>query len=209
MQRRKRGISHLPTASGYRFDEVFSSLQKSIRRADEEGAMYWAIELEEDFNPHLWNRLEVISHEDVGIVSMDVIMFVRTCKEQYMECKKRGSGSNRLMLSNAILALCRAEKTRLADSFNIHSYRRLASERREIPDIAKDKHTQAGRKLGRGFDHFFTEATQLQQPNEDNWLGADPYEESAKHKSIHNVPRVGDLKSEFNKNSSDVQDTLF
>ena len=55
-------VSHLPTQTGYRYDETISSLQKSIRRGDEEGAMHWAVELVETFPSHLWNRLEVISH---------------------------------------------------------------------------------------------------------------------------------------------------
>ena len=86
------------SASGYRYDETISALQKTIRRGDEVSAMYWAIELEGEFHNELWSRLEVISHEDIGITSMDVIMFVRTCKTQYLEFHDRGSGSRRLML---------------------------------------------------------------------------------------------------------------
>jgi hypothetical protein len=33
--------------------------------------------------------------------------------------------------------------------------------RREIPDVALDKHTLAGRRRGRGWAHFFDEGTQL------------------------------------------------
>ena len=86
----ERVMSEVFTASGYRYDETISALQKTIRRGDEVSAMYWAIELEREFHNELWNRLEVISHEDIGITSMDVIMFVRTCKTQYLEFHNRG-----------------------------------------------------------------------------------------------------------------------
>ena len=191
----ERVMSEVFTVSGYQYDETISALQKTIRRGDEISAMYWAIELEGKFSNELWNRLEVISHEDIGITSMDVIMFVRTCKTQYLEFQERDSGSRRLMLSNAILAMCRAEKTRVADHFNISSYRRTVDDRKDIPDFAKDVHTRAGEKLGRGWDHFFTECTYLQTglgPNED------PYREEAIRKVKADVPRVGEEGSPFN-----------
>ena len=191
----ERVMSEVFTASGYRYDETISALQKTIRRGDEVSAMYWAIELEGEFHNELWSRLEVISHEDIGITSMDVIMFVITCKTQYLEFHDRGSGSRRLMLSNAILAMCRAEKTRVADHFNISSYRRTTEDRRDIPDFAKDVHTRSGEKLGRGWEHFFTECTYLKtglRPDED------PYREEAIRKVKADIPRVGEEGSPFN-----------
>ena len=190
----ERVMSEVFTASGYRYDETISALQKTIRRGDEVSAMYWAIELEREFHNELWNRLEVISHEDIGITSMDVIMFVRTCKTQYLEFHDRGSGSRRLMLSNAILAMCRAEKTRVADHFNISSYRRTEEDRQDIPDFAKDVHTRSGEQLGRGWDHFFTECTYLKaglKPDED------PYKAEAIRKVKADIPRVGEEGSPF------------
>ena len=190
----ERSMSQILTTSGYRYDETISALQKTIRRGDEVSAMYWAIELESEFYLDLWNRLEVISHEDIGITSMEVITFIRTCKTQYLEFRDRDSGSRRLMLANAILAMCRAEKTRVADHFNISSYRRLENERREIPDFAKDIHTRSGEALGRGWDHFFNECTYLQSGLA---LDADPYRKEAIHKVESDVPRVGEIGSTY------------
>jgi replication-associated recombination protein RarA len=152
-------IGNMKTLSGYRFDEVFSALQKTIRRGEEREAMYWAIELEKEFAPHLWNRLEIIAHEDIGIADMHCLLFVRMCKEQYFEIRKRKSGSTRLVLSNAILAMARAEKCRLADEFNIVSYR--YNPQYAIPDVARDKHTSAGRRMGRGVGHFLDEGVMI------------------------------------------------
>ena len=146
-------ISAMKTAGDYRFDEVFSAMQKCVRSGDEVGCLYWAIELEPSFTPHLWNRLEIISHEDIGLANPELIVFIRTCKLQYLEMKKRNSSATRLVLANAIMALCRSPKSRMADTFCNSVYR--ASWRLDIPDIAKDKHTAAGRRMGRGWAHFF------------------------------------------------------
>lgn len=186
-------VSHLPTQTGYRYDETISSLQKSIRRGDEEGAMHWAVELVETFPSHLWNRLEVISHEDVGLGDINVVMFVRTCKEQYFEFKKRKSHSRNLILTNAVAALCRAKKTRLGDHLNIASFRRdPGTPRRPVPDVGHDKHTAAGRKMSRGFDHFFDEGAKLIPSRYEDDFAHDPYEEDAKEALANKWPRVTD-----------------
>lgn len=44
-----------------------------------------------------------------------------------------------------------------------------------IPDWANDQHTLAGRKLGRGLDHFRKEGAKLVPPP----TGDDPYEDEA------------------------------
>ena len=44
-----------------------------------------------------------------------------------------------------------------------------------IPDWANDQHTLAGRKLGRGLDHFRKEGARLVSPPTDD----DPYEDEA------------------------------
>lgn len=192
----ERSMSQYSTTSGYKYDESISALQKMIRRGDEVEAMYWAIELEGKYHQALWDRLEVISHEDIGITSMNTILFIRTCKEQYLEFRGKESGSRRLMLSNAILALCRAQKTRVADHFNISSYRRLPEERKEIPDVAKDVHTRSGEILDRDWDHFFEEGTILLDGLP---IDADPYKESAVDKVKRDIPRVGEAGSQFNE----------
>ena len=187
------GVSNLMTQTGYRYDETISSLQKCIRRGDEEGAMHWSVELAETFPSHLWNRLEVISHEDIGLGDINVVMFVRTCKEQYLEFKKRNSNSRNLILTNAVTALCRAKKTRLGDHLNIASFRRDPEQpRRPVPDVGRDKHTAAGKRMGRGFDHFFDEGAKLIPSPYQDEFAYDPYEERAKEALAKKWPRVTD-----------------
>jgi replication-associated recombination protein RarA len=168
-------VSQMKTMSGYTFDEVFSSLQKMIRRSDEKMALYWATELEHGFPSHLWNRLEIIAAEDIGIGDLTAVIAVRLFKEQYFEAKQRKNDAFRLFLANAILALCRAPKTRIADNLVQVVYR--GPRNRPIPDVGKDKHTRAGRHAGKGWQHFFDEGVLLIQP--DGLIGDCLIDESA------------------------------
>src|SRR3990172_63220 len=106
---------HFMTAGGYSFSEVTSAMQKSIRRGLEEDAMYWAAELETKFPDYLWKRLQIISVEDIGIADPQVVLYVAEMRRLYQELKKeydkepkKKSRSFRMVLANAILAMCRA-----------------------------------------------------------------------------------------------------
>lgn len=193
------GKPSLKTTSGYEFSEVASALQKSIRRGLEEEAMYWAIELELKYSWYLWRRLQIISMEDIGIASMETVLYVAECRKLYLELRKKDrgveehgrevalffdlepeeaeqthddypKGSHRLMLSNAILAMCRAPKSRVADDFQITIYRRRREWKSpggqpwhlDIPEWALDMHTKRGRNAGRGRSHFNEVGTVLE-----------------------------------------------
>ncbi len=62
--------------------------------------------------------------------------------------------------------MCRAAKNREGDHFAAAIGLRslLEDTRRPIPDWALDQHTLAGRKLGRGLDHFRKEGAKLVPP---------------------------------------------
>ena len=129
-------------------------MQKSLRRGLEEDAMYWALELEEKYFNYLWKRLVIISHEDVGIVSIDVILFVETCRAQYDWLRSQKNDRHRLLvLGNAVLAICRAAKTRIGDDFLYIALKTPhALDKKPIPDYALDAHTLRGKMLGRGWE---------------------------------------------------------
>ena len=57
----------------------------------------------------------------------------------------------------------------------IHHFTNHAKLKRPIPDFALDKHTAAGKRLGRGAEHFFAEGIKLE-----NESGEDPYRELAR-----------------------------
>src|ERR1035437_11129569 len=58
------------TRNGYDFGEVTSAMQKSIRRGDEDGALYWAVELDlSNYGEYVWKRLRIITSEDISIAA--------------------------------------------------------------------------------------------------------------------------------------------
>jgi replication-associated recombination protein RarA len=169
------GAFMLKTPSDYPFDEATSSMQKCIRRNLPEPALFFAAELEERFPDYLWQRLTIIVNEDIGIASPETIMLIATLREQYylVRTKPRGT-SERLVLATAILAMCRCPKTRASDDLQSVVWRRRAYEgwKPEVPDVALDKHTKRGRRMGRGLDHWQAEGTKLanEAPGLNPWV---------------------------------------
>ena len=152
------------TPGGYPADEVSSALQKSIRRGLEEDALYWCAEFYKA-RPHgIWKRLRVIASEDVGIASPSAALTVRALYENWKDNQDEGE----LYVAHAVLVLVHAKKSRLVDHATIaafgpreNGYKSLLA-RRDVSDYAVDKHTERGRKLGRGFKHFFEEGSRLE-----------------------------------------------
>jgi len=151
------------TCNKYSLFEAASALQKEIRRGHEEQAMYWALELAETYADFLWVRLIIIANEDIGLADPTVIVLTESLRIQFYLVRKKKGASWRIVLANAIIALCRAKKTRLADSFMAAISHRRDSEgwRLKVPDYALDKHTVRGKRLGRSWDHWASEGCQL------------------------------------------------
>jgi len=162
--------------NGYVMFEVVSALQKSVRRNDEQGAMYWALEFLPKYEAYLWRRLLIIAQEDIGLASPDTVQFVTAQCQAWFTLRRLGAnGECRLALANTILSMCRSPKSRLADHFQcVVMYSRNGT-KYEIPDYALDKHTLRGKQMGRSWDHFLTEGALL-RPQADV---RDPYAESA------------------------------
>lgn len=177
-----RDPSPPPTRRGYELAEVVSSVQKCIRRGDERAAVYWILEMDRSgFTAYAFRRLAVICSEDVGLAEPTmpaVIEALRRSWERERERRKWARGG--LFLVHATLLLARAHKSRIVDNalIAIGDDR----ERREIPDVALDVHTRAGRRIGRGWQHFI-EASGLLADRETGELGRgclpDPYRERA------------------------------
>jgi replication-associated recombination protein RarA len=153
-----------PTRRGYPFDIAASSLQKCIRRGQEEDALYWACELSSSgFTQYVWRRLLVITSEDVGLAEPHMPATIHALHQSalHLEANARGrrQGVGRLQLVHAVLLLSRARKSRVVD----HALIALAADEsvREVADVAIDKHTKQGRAMGRGYEHFFEEASLL------------------------------------------------
>jgi MgsA AAA+ ATPase C terminal len=165
-EHRERRFGELLTPGGYRNDEAASALQKAIRRGEEEQALFWASELDlAGYGAYVWKRLRIIASEDVGLADPEAVLLTRALYENWLDQRKADrAGGNPLnasmFLVHAVIVLARAGKSRLVDHALAVTY---LGERpaREVPDWALDKHTERGRRMGRGLDHFFTEGATL------------------------------------------------
>jgi len=146
-----------------------SAVQKAIRRNDEVTAFRFAHEMihtSRAYNTWLCNRLEVMSHEDCDTMAAPMIVpFVATCVEQAKRFWKNGGNSD-MFIGSAIRAMCRVPKSREGDHFilNVGYGVGLQDGPGKVPDYVFDMHTRRGRELGRGVEHFRSEAAKLIQP---------------------------------------------
>jgi replication-associated recombination protein RarA len=171
-----------PTKSGLPAMACVSAMQKAIRRGMEREAMEFAVELiytSKAFHSMVCKRLEIISHEDIDTQADPAIVpFVAAAVAQAMRWyDPEKIGASRLAIGNAIRLMCRARKSREGDHFAaaVGLRAQLEGFAPTIPDWANDRHTLAGKKLGRGLDHFRKEGAKLIPPP----TGNDPYEDEA------------------------------
>ena len=157
---------NLQTNNKYDMFICSSAMQKSIRRGDEDGALFWAIELSESrFGDYVWRRLRAITSEDIGLAEPLMTAVINALHESYREQAKKSTGvkhPERLFLVHAVLLLCRARKSKLVDWTQFIHYLGHNDDLIEVPDYAYDKHTQKGRTLGRGWDFYFGEGAKFE-----------------------------------------------
>jgi replication-associated recombination protein RarA len=167
------------TVNGHLLPEVVSALQKSIRRGRVDDALYWAVDMYlTGYDEYCWKRLRIMASEDVGPAEPHLPATVDALYRAYADLKKKKDEAHapqRLMLVHAVILLAQAHKNRVVDHALIHHFGNHATLKRPIPDYALDKHTAAGRRLGRGADHFFEEGIKLE-----NEQGEDLYRELAR-----------------------------
>jgi replication-associated recombination protein RarA len=165
------------TKHGYDHYELLSALQKCIRRGMEYEATHFAAELEE-FNPTmLWNRLKIVASEDIGPANPTMPLLIENMQKQYQtEKAKLAESTHKLYLTNAIVCLCRSQKSRITDDLQTVVYKeREKGKFLSIPDFAFDKHTIRGKAMGKGIEDFFTEGNKVV-----NEAFPNPYTERAK-----------------------------
>jgi hypothetical protein len=120
----------------------------------------------------------VICHEDLDApAAPHVVPFVAASLAASRERYAKSIGEAWLMIGNCIRLMARAPKSRAGCHFAAAIGLRSSLENFApiIPDWANDQHTLAGRKLGRGLDHFRKEGAKLiPEPT-----APDPYIEEA------------------------------
>ena len=110
----------------------------------------------------LWNRLLVISVEDIGFGDVNALIVVKTLNEMRKEYPYL-DGDRPIFFLYAIRYLCRQKKERSTDHIkNIIMKENAKGEIPEIPDYAYDMHTNKGRfELGRDVFYFLDEASKV------------------------------------------------
>jgi replication-associated recombination protein RarA len=153
------------TINGLAADQVISALQKEIRRGNTENAVLLAYEMQTTspaMEDYLWQRLMVISVEDIGFGNPFAPVVINSLY-QMLATFDRNMGERKLFATHAVRYLCECQKDRSSDE--MINWVLLASARDEvspqIPDYALDKHTAEGRKLGRGDRHFWEVGAKL------------------------------------------------
>lgn len=140
---------------GYKWDEVVSSLQKSARRGLEFDTCFWAAVLyKSGYSQYLARRLRTVAMEDIGIANPAVLILANQLYQDgsYKKIDKKFEqaqlfGDGFLPYVNLILLLCRSQKSRIADEITNIIFDGLdkGDLHLEIPDYAKDVHTDAGK----------------------------------------------------------------
>ena len=161
------------TYHGLPADQVISALQKEIRRGNTENAVLLAYEMaitSPAMEDYLWQRLMVISVEDIGFGEPNAPMVLNALC-QMVRTFDRSMGERELFAVHAVRYLCRCQKDRSSDE--MVNWVKLAVARGEakpsIPEYALDMHTAEGQAKGRGIRHFYEKGAQLvpELPNRD------------------------------------------
>jgi replication-associated recombination protein RarA len=153
------------THHGLPADQVISALQKEIRRGHAENAVLLAYELSltsASLDDFLWQRLMIISVEDVGFGEPSAPVLIETLYRMSRRFGRLGA-ERTLFAVHAVRLLCRCQKDRSTDEMLNWMTRAVEEDglRPTIPDYALDVHTAAGRALGRGARHFYEQGARL------------------------------------------------
>lgn len=153
------------TRHDFAADEVISALQKEIRRGNGENAALLAYEMlttSAELEAKLWQRLLVISVEDIGFGDLQAPVVVNTLWQMHGQFR-RDEGDRFLFAVHAVRFLCTCQKDRSSDE--ALGWMRVQVEehglRPTIPDYALDMHTARGQEMGRDARHFHAEAARI------------------------------------------------
>ena len=156
---RVRTIHDLPA------DEVISTLQKEIRRGNVENAVLCTYEMvytSPELERKLWDRLCIISVEDIGFGEPQAPILIQTLWEMSQRFG-RGEGDRYTFAIHAVRYLATRHKDRSSDEMHNWLLHAVEKEglRPTIPDYAIDMHTARGIALGRDLRHFLEEGARI------------------------------------------------
>lgn len=153
------------TFNGFKADLVISALQKEIRRGNTDNAALLAYEMaltSPALEDYLWQRLMVISVEDIGFGNPQAVVQVNAMF-QMLQAFDRSVAERKLFAVHAVRLLSESQKDRSSDEMInwIIAGSAAGSLRPTIPDYALDMHTADGQKMGRGKPHFWQAGAQI------------------------------------------------
>jgi len=153
------------TFNGFKADHVISALQKEIRRGNTENAVLLAYEMavtSPALEAYLWQRLMIISVEDVGFGNRQAVVEINALF-QMLQAFDRSVAERKLFAVHAVRILSESHKDRSSDEMVnwIIAGGDTGELRPEIPDYALDMHTAAGQEMGRGKKHFWEEGAKI------------------------------------------------
>ena len=161
------------TYHGLAADQVISALQKEIRRGQTENAVLLAYEMvitSPALEDYLWQRLMVISVEDIGFGEPQAPILINAMHNM-LGTFDRSVGERKLFAVHAVRYLCSRQKDRSSDEMVNWVIHAVAQGKTQpvIPDYALDMHTAEGQAMGRGLRHFFEEGAKIlpELPNRD------------------------------------------
>jgi hypothetical protein len=114
------------------------------------------------YDEYCWKRVRIKASEDVGPGEPHLPATVDPLYRTYADLKKKKDEAHapqRLMFDHAVILLAQVHKNRVVDHVLVRHFENHAKLKRAIPICALDKHPAAGRRRGRGADHFFAEGT--------------------------------------------------
>lgn len=156
--------SNLKTKSDLPGDQVISALQKSIRRGKVEDAVTFAYEMyitSPEMEDKLWQRLLVISVEDIGLGDINAPVVIKNLNDIRKEFQYNAV-DRPLFFMHAIRYLCLCKKERTSDCLkNIIEKEFEKGKDIKIPDYAIDMHTVQGQAMGRDVFYFLDEASKV------------------------------------------------
>ena len=154
----------MTTVNRHDFFEVSSTLQKAIRRGNEDLALSATVEMfNSNFGEYVWKRLKIMVSEDIGLANNALATQIASLYSFYKEQKSKKDAKHqpeRLYLIHAVLLLVRSPKSRYIDWTLCYYFNRF--DKLTVPDFALDMHTKRGRRMGRGKEHFWNEASKLE-----------------------------------------------
>lgn len=181
------------TENGYVFFEASSTLQKAIRRGDEETAMFFMVELfNSGYEEYIWKRYKIIVSEDIGLAQPTLPATIAALYSFFAEAKKdaKDTRPERIYLAHATVILANCKKSRYADYAMIYHWRthKQNVSKFPIPDYALDQHTLRGKQMGRSVDHFFNVGAHIE--NAAGIAGEDAYKKRAIKARIENPGKL-------------------